>query len=105
MSDPQDWPAEKILMEKQFKRMARDLNTARSRALHAHDKMIADQTRAHDLKLRARAAENSVSALQQDAMRYRWLKKNGCEYTLGLLRRWETDIWDDKIDKARGAIR
>lgn len=86
-------------LQRQWHNMACELAEAKKKAAIALDLKRQAEIRAHDLKLRCKSAEGSLKELGPDAHRYRWMKKNGCEYTLGLLRRWEVDMWDEMIDK------
>lgn len=92
-------------MQRQFRTLHWEISDLKKKANIALEKQREAEKSSHDNKLRARCAEKSLAVLEQDAHRFRFLKKIGCEAAMGLLKRWETDIWDDKIDKARGAIR
>jgi hypothetical protein len=92
-------------MQREFRRLHQEISELKKKAGVAHDLQRVAEKRAHDLKLRARVAEGSLSVLEQDAHRFRWLKKIGCDAAIAIVKRWETDQWDTVIDKARGHIR
>ena len=91
-------------MEKQWRIICRDLAEMKKKYAIAHDKLVLAEAKSHDNKLRAKGAENSLKVLEQDAHRFRWLKKIGSEAAIAVLKPWETDTWDHVVDKARGHI-
>jgi hypothetical protein len=88
-----------------FRKLHREISNLKKKYGIAHDKLVIAEARSHDLKLRAKSAQNGLSVLEQDAHRFRWLKKVGSEAAVALLKPWETDVWDHVVDKARGHIR
>ena len=99
------WQAEKQQMEREYQRLHRELSQAKRKAGVAHDQRIIAISQAAELRIRCKVAENSLKVLEQDAHRFRWLKKIGSEAAIAVLKKWETDAWDHVVDKARGHIR
>lgn len=96
---------EERALQREYRRLHWEIADLKKAAGVAQDKQRAAEADSHRNKLRAKCAEKSLSVLEQDAHRMRWLKEIGSEAALALLKRWETDQWDVVIDKARGAIR
>ena len=92
-------------MQLEFNRLHREISNLKRKYGVAHDKLVVAEARSHDLKLRAKSAENCLRVLEQDAHRFRWLKKIGSEAAVAVLKPWETDAWDHVVDKARGHFR
>lgn len=94
-------PEEDRRVNYEFRKLHRQISTLKKKAGVAHDMVVAAEARSHDCKLRAKAAEGSLSKLEPHAHRYLWLKRQGAEVALALLGKWETEMWDELIDKQR----
>lgn len=100
-----NWEVEKRQMEREHLKLVREISTLKKKCHVAQEqKALADHRSAENTH-KAKSARNCLKVLEQDAHRFRWLKKIGCEEAIGVLKRWETDYWDHIIDKARGHIR
>lgn len=99
MRDKEEWEAEKLRMQIEWRKLMRQVSSLSKKQSIARDRLLIADARAHDLKLRAKSAEKSLSVLEPDAHRYRYLKKIGSEKALAILESYLPDIWDEIIDR------
>lgn len=63
-------------IQRRFRDLAREISRLKKKASVAREKQVAAEARSHEMKLRAKSAELGLRGLQQDALRYRWLREN-----------------------------
>ena len=94
--------ADEKTMQEEFHKLHWEISRLKKKAGIAHDQRTVAIAQAAELRTRCKIAERGLQALEEDAKRYRFLKRLGCEPALEIIKCWETDVWDEKIDKARG---